>query len=272
MDSKSVACCLVAFVYVAGPAQAASSTDASRVHVEAGVEHYVWQEFDANGRRLLRERGPRLSLGVGMDDLGRASAGRIYALRGRLYLGQVNYDGQTQSGVPLASDTNYLGANQEASVGYRFGSGYGFDVLAAMGADEWRREIASSVASNGLATGRATEDYFVLYGKAGVGAYAVHGRWHQHLQVGVKRPLYSREYSQDFGVTLAPKAQTSWYGQWEVNYGLSGARRVGLRLYYDSLRFEPSNHQPATINGSAYEVWQPQSRMDVWGLEGAYYF
>lgn len=273
MRLKSIAWCLSTVTVMATPVWAAPASEAAlQPHVDLGIERFVWQEYRADGRRLLRESGPRVTLGLAVDEFGRPSSGFLYALSGRVYLGRVDYDGQTQNGVPLTSDTFYGGATGEATGGYRFGDRHGIDVLGTIGVDEWRREIASSIAADGQATGKAVEDYFILYGKAGLGAYLIDGPWRNHLQVGMKQPLYAREYSENFALTLSPGSETSVYGQWDVSYALSGRRRLGARLYYDSFRFSESNHLITTLNGSVYEVWQPESHMDVWGVQAAYYF
>lgn len=83
-------------------------------HGEATAAHRTLVERDAAGKRLLRESGPLLGLRIG--------ARPAWALPGRLEFsaalaqGRLDYDGRTQSGVPLASRSRH----REGELGLRW--------------------------------------------------------------------------------------------------------------------------------------------------------
>ena len=45
-----------------------------------------------------------------------------------------------------------------------------------------------------------------------------------------------------------------------------------INVYYDSFRFDPSKAKTVTRNGSPVQVWQPETHMDILGLQLGYRF
>src|SRR3990172_8134655 len=84
----------------------AKSTLAPNYGFKAGFESFQWKEFEG-GERLLKESGLRFSIGGNLGNDLMREQGFIYDIDGKLYLGRVNYDGQTQSGQPAKTDTEY---------------------------------------------------------------------------------------------------------------------------------------------------------------------
>jgi hypothetical protein len=115
--------------------------------VTAGVAHRRLVERAANGDRLLKESGPMLRLAL--DAQMRVGAGG--ALRAELGVatGKLDYDGQTQGGAPVSTDSRHR--DLDFTLGYRPLSaatwGEGWLVLRAL---QQRRRIASTATVGGL--------------------------------------------------------------------------------------------------------------------------
>ena len=58
----------------------------------------------------------------------------------------------------------------------------------------------------------------------------------------------------------------------QFDFGTGRHDRFGFALYYDSYRFSESDPELLTDGSSTYQVVQPRSDMDVYGLRLSYYF
>ncbi len=86
-----------------------------------GVEQFRWREFDTDKRELLEESGQRYNVAVNYDNLRRLNSGALYSLGGKLTLGVVDYDGETQlTRIPVQSTTTYFGMQVDALGGLSF--------------------------------------------------------------------------------------------------------------------------------------------------------
>jgi hypothetical protein len=86
---------------------AVATEPAERFWGSAAVVHRTLDESAVNGRRLLTETGPLLELRLG----GRRALGAgAIAAEANVAGGVLDYDGQTQGGVPLQTDSEHLDA------------------------------------------------------------------------------------------------------------------------------------------------------------------
>ena len=256
-----------------GLSTGAQATDSLQASVQAGPQSFRWREFNSAGERLLQETGTRFSIGAALDNFKREGSGALYGVNGKIYLGQVDYDGQTQSGIPVSTDVNYFGLNIEGQGGYRFGRRIGLDVFGALGIDRWIRSIDDGTTANGSTAFGYDEFYTILYGKAGLGFFQLLDGWRYFLQAGVKMPLFTNEYvNLGEGVTLEPGIKPSAFANLQFDFGSQRSKRFGVALYYDSYRFSESDPEVLFNGGSAVLVIQPRSEMDVYGLRLSYYF
>jgi hypothetical protein len=264
---------------VLGLSAVAQAADAPQASVQFGPQSFRWREFGDTGERLLQEKGARFSIGAAFDNFRREGPGVLYSVNGKLYLGRVNYDGQTQSaipaldGIPLSTDVDYFGVNIEALAGYRVGRRLGLDVFGGVGLDDWLRSINDGRTSTGLQVYGYDEYYTIMYGKAGLGFFQLLNGWRYMLQGGVKMPLYTNEYvNLGDGVDLQPKPKPSAFANLQFDFGTERRKRFGVALYYDSYRFNESDPELVTDGFTTATVWQPRSHMDVYGLRLSYYF
>lgn len=270
MRSKALLGILISGLSLCSVVQAAEKPQAS---IQLSAQSFTWKEFDSAGRQLLEERGPRFFVGATFDNSRRQGPGMLYSVNGKIYLGNVDYDGQTQSGIPATTDVNYFGLNIEAQGGYRFGRRIGADVFGGLGIDNWRRSIADGRTASGTTVFGYDEDYMILYGKAGVGFFHLLNGWSYAFQGGVKLPLVTYEYvNLGSGVYLEPGPRASAFANIQFDFGSRRNNRFGVALYYDSYRFSESDPELLIDGGSAFLVVQPRSHMDVYGVRVNYYF
>ena len=248
-------------------------TDASQVSIQFGLQDFRWREFRDTGERLLQETGVRFSIGAAYDNFRREGDGVLYSVNGAIYLGRVNYDGQTQLGEPATTDVDYYGLNIEALGGYRFGRRIGLDVFGGLGLDHWLRSLNDGRTASGTVASGYDEFYTILYGKAGLGFFQQLDGWRYMLQGGVKLPLITSQYVDlGSGVTLHPGIEPSAFANLQFDFGSGRHDRFGFALYYDSYRFSESDPELLTDGSSTWVVVQPRSNMDVYGLRLSYYF
>ncbi len=270
---------ILALCMIAAPAVSADEVASKpSFAVNAGVESFRWEEF-SGGQRLLTETGPRLVVGITADHLQQGDQTNPYALEARAYLGVVDYDGQTQSGVSAKTDVDYFGVSAEAMGGLRLAGSPRMDLLGGVGVDTWTRELQDGTTANGSVALGYREDYFILYGKLGPGFLFQNETSRSYLQFGLKYPLYTyeRAYLADIGfdsdVDLSPGKQLSGYAKWQMNWGRETDKpRFGVSFYYDSYRFSASASKTVSAGSALYSVHQPESRMDVLGARLEYYF
>lgn len=110
-----------------------------------GLRHAVHAEYDAAGRRLVRESGwlPGVAVQAAY------TAGPLtWRASAEGYRGDIDYAGRTQAGVPASSTTSTTLASVHAGAAYALAGGVA--LLASVEADRWRRDIAGTASAAGL--------------------------------------------------------------------------------------------------------------------------
>jgi hypothetical protein len=110
-----------------------------------GLRQATMTESDNNGRRLVREQG--LLPGVGLSAR-YVMGGRRIELAGEAYGGNIEYNGQLQSGGRFVTDTKTLHARIRAEAAQNI-SGAG-DLILGMEKDFWNRHILGRGATLGM--------------------------------------------------------------------------------------------------------------------------
>ena len=90
-----------ALAVAASPTASTAAPVSGWLGVEAG--QFQWEEF-VDGSRELRERGPTLRLGGGVDNHFRAESGWLFRGAGWLNLAEVDYEGTAQELVDTDGD------------------------------------------------------------------------------------------------------------------------------------------------------------------------
>jgi hypothetical protein len=236
-----------------------------------GAHNFYWDEHDDNGEKLLDEKGILYELGFKIDNGNRNTSGWLGSLQFSFKRGDVDYDGQTQSGTPVKTTTKYQDYVIEGNAGYRFHSGgmTSFDLLAGLGVNSWDRDIQNSTDINGNPVFGYLEEYRLTYARLTAGINFHQTRWLHQLRAGGRYGLDISERIDLFGVTLEPKPQFSPYIEWRSDrLSATGKPRLGFSIYHEQLILDKSD--PVAI--PPFLIWQPESKRVETGLRLYYSF
>jgi hypothetical protein len=235
----------------------ALASGAARAEWDLNVkaERFRWEE---KTQPSVTETGPRFGIGLGWTQ--DKPGGLTAAWRGELYGGSVEYNGAQlfPPNAPVQSTTEYTGFITELHAVYRT-SGGGAALIAGLGFDYWNRQLSSIQA----------EEWYVTFVRVGaeLGNRARRGSGF-FAGGGVKYPVYIAEDAHltdigfDSNPTLHPGRAPSLYA--EVGYRF--VEQWTLSAYYDSYRFKKSAEENTSVGGAPFVVFQPESKVDTFGL------
>jgi hypothetical protein len=229
--------------------------------IEAGAEYYYWQESQG-GSKLLDITGPRYVL--------ECSDKRVYpdnwlaTVHAKVYYGQVDYHGQTQSGVGVNTFADYYGGELDFGGGKRWVSTkheQNIDLVGRFVVEYWQRTFTGP--------GGYTEDWLPLSVKFGVETSPTGNKgWTSAL--GVKMSVWTFEHVDwsQFGVgsfNLNPAQRPAGYAELGYQY-----KHFSLTAYFDSYWFGRSD---TDYNGNGFvAVYQPNSWTYSAGLKAGWTF
>jgi hypothetical protein len=232
----------------------AATAGAARAEWDLNVkaERFRWAEDTQPG---VTETGPRYGIGLGWTQ-DRAS-GWMAAWRGELYGGSVEYNGAQlfPPNDPVKGTTDYTGFITEVRAIWR--SSGATALIGGLGFDYWNRQLTSI----------QSEEWTVIFGRLG-GELGNRARRGFFAGGGVKYPIHIAEdaHLDDIGFdqnpTLHPGRAPSLYA--EAGYRFAG--QWTLAGYYDSYRFKKSQEESVTSGGARFNVFQPASKVDSFGL------
>lgn len=227
---------------------------------------FDFREFDDGGTRLNREHGSLPGLAAGVKVSRRAA----FAESGiSYYSGDVRYDGQTQSGLPVTTrtDEDIFDGSALAGVQFALTRGFGSAVFAGAGYRNWKRDIRSTRSAAGL-----SETYDWWYGLLGVkGSYAASERMSWTLDLRLMRPV-NPSIRVKFGNALDDKTlelgeKTGYRLAVAWHYSLTD--RAGLRIspFYEQWKLGRSSTRSLTQNGTVVgSLYEPRSETRNRGL------
>lgn len=214
-------------------------------------KYEVWEEFDENGDSLLTEEGWLWAFGA---------RGRYKALvfGGEIYKGTLFYDGQTQAGDPVQTDSIYGGFSFHLGVEKGFGVVAGSLIYRAEG---WRRDIKSTRTAIGY-----KEDWFFHSLDAKI---SLEGKWNADIGFygfGVYRYILGTKMQAS--IEGAPELEPKRGIAYELGAGLRW-RNLGTELFYSHITFNRSDMKPV---GGGYYIFQPKSTRNIYGSRIVLFF
>ncbi len=235
------------------PVAAASGAD-----IYLKTESFTWKEYDNSGSQLLKESGLISAMGASV----RSDITELLVLRGRgeLFGGTVDYDGQTQTGTPVKTDTNYAGFKIEGNLGWKFmvAEKSSLEPFAGLGYRWWQRDIQDTLYAAGY-----EETWWSFYARLGIhGDHTFSEQLKAFAETGVKLPVSNRN-KVDLSViglstvTVEPANKASVFAEAGLKW-----TRFKASLFYEGMRFSKSD--PVTVND--VQVWQPESKADMFGI------
>ncbi|MFA5530189.1 MAG: hypothetical protein WDA11_05945 [Thiohalomonadaceae bacterium] len=239
-------------VAVTGGLLLAAGAAQAGVSLGAGVEYFYWREYDdAAHRELLDETGPRA---VATLELSAAAARHTdLLLRGKVYGGDVDYDGEFQDGTPAKTTSRYQGIAAEAGFGFhpRQSGTDPVSLVFTFGVDNWTRDIKGS--------GGYEEEYTLMYLR--IGGESVRPRW--RARAGLLLPVDVEEHVELFGgFDLRPEPRPWLY----VSVGYRLRPHVELGLDYQGYRLDTSDPEAVDTDGDGVTdilAFQPRSDQDT---------
>ena len=220
--------------------------------IGGGFENFRWKESTTP---TVKESGLRWALDLTWAQSKEPGLSVGYNLK--FYQGSVDYTGSFQNGVPLSTNADYRGITNEIQTFWRTTSTV--DAMLAAGWDRWERKFAVTAQQ---------EDWDVLYVKLGA-SVAANVKSGVIGSIGVKYPVWTRENGNfpSIGAVDNPRIRP---GKAVSLYGTLGYRvnpRWDVIAYYDSFRFKRSNDVAVLFPGFIESRFQPESKMDVFGMK-----
>ncbi|MBN2654942.1 MAG: autotransporter domain-containing protein [Nitrospirae bacterium] len=244
-----------------------SPATAANLDVYIGVDNFIWKEFDTDGSRLLKEKGPVYVLGVSSKF--NPTADLTVKTKGEIYGGIIDYDGQTSIGTPAQTDTTYFGIKLEGDLGWKVqASDYStVEPFAGLGMRWWARDLETTSTASGY-----TEIWRTIYARVGVrGDYKVSDSTKMFAEVAYKLPVSNDETVHNYpgasgNFDLKPGKKGSMSAELGVQWKLFKAS-----LFYETMRFSRSDY--VAIPGMpGFVACQPKSHADIIGLRAGFSF
>ena len=262
--SVALLCSLLSITAYPGAARAGEA------QVYGAIQSFTWKEFDDNGTQLLKESGPLFGIGF----VYRALPGQLLVLQPgiELFGGNVDYDGATQSGVPVKTTVDYFGVKMKFEAGAAIPLSEGtrseraaFEPFAGLGIAVWSRKIKDSTAANGTTAIGYEEVWETVHVRIGMrGMSSKSGGSRIFGEAGLKIPIYNQNtaYLSDVGlgadVTMHPGKKASVFAEAGVQIS-----KFRASVFYDGMRFSRSDD---VVSGN-FIYHQPRSESDVFGMK-----
>lgn len=256
--AQVVVICIVAVIM-------AEDYASGEVNVYLKMEDFTWKEYDQDGSRLLKESGPRIGLGIVGRNSPRSGPGPHWILTGKFEIlgGSVDYDGQTQDGIPVTTDVDYAGIRPELNLGPRFifADTSSIEPFFGFGWMNWERDIKS----RGYAKGYK-EEWTSTYTLLGLkNDFLLSSGLRLLTEFQVKFPLDNKNVA-DLGgldIHLEPGRKPFFYAE----AGLAWPR-LKANIFYETMRFSASD-EVIVYNQILDEYWvflQPKSEAEIFGI------
>jgi hypothetical protein len=246
-----------------GPVKPGQKKADRRVDWGIWIQDYKWAEYSEDGSKLLEETGFLYTLAYDFEGLD-----KYIGLRNgvNLFFGQVDYDGQTWSGIPVKTDVLYIGTKMylDAVPNYRLDSGLLLKAFIGIGGRWWFRDIDDTRTEAGEPVRGSEEWWWCVYGRLGAGTeYPVSRELDIFTEAGVKMPVYARNDANLYVIgapsaSLEPDQDISVFGNIGIRW-----KQLAVKFAYDSLRFDRSDK----VTSGTFELYQPKSKADIYSLE-----
>ncbi|HTG02062.1 MAG TPA: hypothetical protein VK654_15885 [Nitrospirota bacterium] len=259
---------LCLMVFAAVPAGTTRAEGEAQVY--GMLSSFTWKEFDDGGRQLLKESGPLYGVGF----IYRALPGQVLTLQPgvEFFGGNVDYDGATQSGVPVKTTVDYFGVKFKFEAGAAIPLSEGnrlerasLEPFAGLGVAVWSRKIKDSTAANGTTAYGYEEVWETVHVRVGLrGLSSKSGGSRLFAEAGIKIPVYNQNtaYLSDAGlgsdVTMHPGKKASGFAEAGVQI-----RKFRASFFYDGMRFSRSDN----VASGMYIYYQPRSESDMFGMK-----
>ena len=236
----------------------------NRLVISPGVMYFDYEERDENGSFLDGETGPVLGVRAAVE--WRLESNITGVVFGSIYSGTVDYDGHTQSGTPVQTDTdaNYFTLGVAAKTPIQF-SDFKTNINVGYAFKRWERDIQPIGVVSGLYEVYQWEEISLGADVLLVGPDS--RQWNLYAGVFQTREpniVINLEADGDgkpklfMGTDTGMQFSAQWMG------ATKKTRDTGVKLTYKTWKFGRSNSQ--SISGGR-EITEPKSRTQLIFLE-----
>lgn len=246
----------IVFVFGLGLFSEPAIAAATETDIYLKIESFTWKEYDS-GSQLLKESGPIYGLGVSAkSDIAKSLTLKA---KGELFGGSIDYDGQTQAGTPVKTDTDYFGFKGEVDGGWKIieKEESSFEPFVGLGVRRWTRDIQSTGSVIGY-----EETWTSIYARLGIrGDHTYPNKLKVFAEAAVKLPIDNEneiDWS-SFGVgdvTVEPGNKASFFAEAGLKW-----KKFKSSIFYEGMRFSKSD----IVTVSGISIYQPESEADIFG-------
>jgi hypothetical protein len=254
------------FVFLTGLHVSSSAFAQWEFSVHTGGRYVRMDEFDDDGKRLVRESGWLPGIGVGAKY---NWTDWHIRLAGELYRNDITYDGQLQNGAPFKSETETDQQRITLEVGKRISDT--IELLAAAEHDIWRRDIQGR---GRIGLHERYSSWRFLAGARGeisrfdAGIVSLHG----YAVFSQAERLRVRPDRQVFDTTTL-KTEPAVGARLGFGFQPAGFPNLSFETDLDWIRVDRSKSVVATRNGfPARTIWQPEHERAALGIRMHYRF
>lgn len=202
---------------------------------------------------------------------------------GKLYYNQIDYDGQTQSGIPIKTKSDALIIDTHVKLGVKFLPSYGREqkVYTGLGYRYWYRNIQPTTinspgsTNHGAAVAGLLEEYYWWYGLIG---YEIGFDVSQNVKMGFDfrlTKMYSAKMDVDyFGFqsyeNLSVNLGNRKGARFAIPIKIKGSTRsYQITPYYEMIDIGVSSYAPIVISGvkQNFGAVEPRSKTRNIGIE-----
>lgn len=212
-----------------------------------------------------------------------------YEWEGSLYYNAIEYDGQTQSGIPITTESDALIIDTHFKMGLNFKPSFRREskIYGGVGYRYWYRNIIPTTINllgspdDGKTVAGLLEEYTWFYGLAG---YAVQFNASKNVKVGLDfrlTKMFNAKMDVDylgfdgrdnFSVNLGKRYGARFAVPIEIK---SLQRKYTVTPYYEIIDIGISNFVPITRNGvqvGGLIAWEPRSETRNFGVEVTWFW
>jgi hypothetical protein len=236
------------------------------VHAALGVLDFGYKEFSESGVLLDREDG--LLPGVAVEVARRIGDWRLSG-DGRYFSGSADYDGRTNFGTPISTETDERVYSLSLRIAREFRiDGWSIAPYAGYGYHRWQRDIKPTQTAGGAPVGGLFEVYTWKTAELGVlTRLALRERFHAGVDlrvIGVLDPEVEVRFGSVFDdarLALGERsgARLAFIGAYALDENLG----IRVELYHEGWSFGRSASQPLTSGGSPTAVSAVEPRSET---------
>jgi hypothetical protein len=245
---------------------AEEATDATSIEIGMELKRFDYREFDQQDKQLLREYGVIPGIRIGTEHESPSYTTRFILQR---FDRDVDYDGHTQSGNPLSTQSKEIITNFELSIHPKLQPVNDFQPGLALGVGyrEWNRGIQPTATTTSL-----HEIYRWGYWLMGMNMqWRTNRQWTLGINAEALQPFnpHIEVHVPGYDATTLHLNSKQAY-RLSLPIGLQAPNKLSWRItpYWQTWHMGRSDSRPLRINSnlSGLAITEPESKTNIWGI------